>query len=46
MFFHGEKMSDASIIKKILRSMTLKFDYIACSIVESNDLDIMTIDEL
>ena len=46
MRFHGEKMSDVSIIEKILRFVTSKFDYVACSIEESNDLDIMTIDEL
>ena len=45
MHFHGEKKTDVSIIEKILRSLTLKFDYVACSIVESNDLDIMTIDK-
>ena len=46
MCFHGEKMSNVSIIEKIMRSMTSKFDYVACSLKESNDLDIMTIDEL
>ena len=37
---------EVSIIEKILCSMTSKFDYVACSIEESNNLDIMTIDEL
>ena len=46
MRFHGEKMSDVSIVLKILRSMASKFDYVACSIEESNDLDTMTIDAL
>ena len=46
MCFHGEKMSDVSSIEKILCSMTSKFDYVACSIEESNDLNIMTINEL
>ncbi|GMP44372.1 hypothetical protein CsSME_00013329 [Camellia sinensis var. sinensis] len=39
-------MDDIAIIEKILRSMTPKFDYVVCSIEESNDLDALTIDEL
>ena len=46
MCFHGEKINDVSIIEKILHSMTSKFDYVTYSIEESNNLDIMTIDEL
>jgi len=43
---YREKMGQVVIIKKILRSMTLRFDYIECSVEESNDLDVLTIDEL
>jgi hypothetical protein len=43
---HEEQMNDVVIIEKILRSMTSKYDYVVCSIEESNDLDIMFIDEL
>nr|CBL94144.1 putative copia-type polyprotein [Malus domestica] len=43
---HGEKMDDVVIIEKILRSTTLKYDYVVCSIKESNDLDTLSIDEL
>ena len=46
MRIHGEKMDDVVIIEKILRSMTSKYDYVVCSIEESNDLDTLSIDEL
>ncbi|KAL6316965.1 hypothetical protein AAG906_024503 [Vitis piasezkii] len=39
-------MVDVVIIEKILRSMTSKYDYVVCSIEESNDLDTLSIDEL
>jgi hypothetical protein len=42
---HGEKMEQSVIIEKILRSMTLKFNYVVCLIEKSNDLSTMTIDE-
>ena len=43
---HGESMSETVVTAKILRSMISKFDYVVCSIEESNNLDVMTIDEL
>jgi hypothetical protein len=43
---HGEKMDQMVIIENILRSMTLRFDYVVCSVEESNNLDTLTIDEL
>lgn len=46
MRIHGEKMGDVVIIEKILRSMTATFNYVVCSIEESNDLDTLSIDEL
>uniref|UniRef100_A0A2N9FY74 Integrase catalytic domain-containing protein n=1 Tax=Fagus sylvatica TaxID=28930 RepID=A0A2N9FY74_FAGSY len=46
MKIHGENMQQVVIIEKILRSMTSRFDYVVCSVEESNNLDILTIDEL
>nr|KYP63239.1 hypothetical protein KK1_017806 [Cajanus cajan] len=42
----GESMNETTITKKILRSMVSKFNYAMCSIEESNNLDMKTIDEL
>jgi len=42
----GECMRGNIIVAKILWFMTLKFNYVVCSIEESNNLDTMTIDEL
>ena len=43
---HGENIKQVVIIEKILISMTSRFDYVICSIEESNSLDTVTIDEL
>ncbi|XP_061996032.1 uncharacterized protein LOC133714032 [Rosa rugosa] len=43
---HGEQMVDVTIVEKILRSLTDKFNYIVCSIEESKDIDSLSIDEL
>ena len=42
----GEKMEQTVIVEKILRSMTSKFNYVVCSIEESNNISTMSIDEL
>lgn len=46
MKVNGEAMKPNTVVGKILRSLTPKFNYVVCSIEESNDLDTMTIDEL
>jgi len=46
MKIHGENIQQVVIIEKILRSMTSRFDYVVCSVEESNNLDTLTIDEL
>lgn len=46
MRIHGDKMEDVAIIKKILRSLTAKYNFVVCSIEESRDIDSLTVDEL
>jgi transposase InsO family protein len=46
MRFHGEKMNDTVIVENILRSLSSKFDYVACSIEESKDIEALSLDEL
>ncbi|KAJ7971778.1 Retrovirus-related Pol polyprotein from transposon TNT 1-94 [Quillaja saponaria] len=46
MCFHGEKMRDVTIVEKILRSLTAKYDYVVCSIEESKNIDALSLDEL
>ena len=43
---HGEQMQQSVVVGEILRSMTSKYNYITCSIEESNDLDTLSIYEL
>lgn len=43
---NGEIMEQSTIVSKILRSLTAKFNYVVCSIEESNDLSTLSIDEL
>ena len=42
----GEVMGNDVVVGKILRSMTKKFNYVVCSIEESKDTSILSIDEL
>ncbi|WRX24441.1 hypothetical protein QQP08_016928 [Theobroma cacao] len=46
MCVHGEKIEHMTVVEKILRSMTPKFNYVVCAIDESKDLDDLSIDEL
>jgi hypothetical protein len=43
MTSHGERMD---VFEKIMRSMSAKFNYVVCSIEESNDVTNLSIDEL
>ncbi|XP_059644871.1 uncharacterized protein LOC132286538 [Cornus florida] len=46
MWIHSDKAEDVTIIEKILRSMTPKFNFVVCSIKESKDIEELSIDEL
>ncbi|CAJ2637623.1 unnamed protein product [Trifolium pratense] len=46
MKMHGEVMTQGNIVEKILRSLTSRFNYVACSIEESNDVTSWTVDQL
>ena len=43
---YGERMTDVTVVEKILRSLSEKFNYIVYSIEESKDIDQLSIDEL
>lgn len=42
----GEDMKDVKIVEKVLRTLSEKFNYIVCSIEESKDIDVLSVDEL
>ncbi|KAL4348689.1 hypothetical protein GQ457_17G010100 [Hibiscus cannabinus] len=42
---YGETIEDDSVIEKILRSLTPKFDYVVC-VIDSNDLDSKSIEQV
>ncbi|KAK2357463.1 hypothetical protein QL285_094729 [Trifolium repens] len=46
MTAQGERMEQVVVVEKILRSMPAKFNYVVCSIEESNDVTALSIDEL
>ncbi|XP_075515550.1 uncharacterized protein LOC142550198 [Primulina tabacum] len=46
MRIYGEDMQDVKVVKKILRSLTEKFNYVVCSIEESKDIDALTEEEV
>lgn len=43
---NGESMEQSTVVGKILRLLTARFNYVVCSIEESNDLSRLSIDEL
>ena len=46
MLTYGEKISDETIVVKVLRSLTPKFDHAMAAIEEAKDLSILSVDEL
>ncbi|PKA60799.1 hypothetical protein AXF42_Ash006433 [Apostasia shenzhenica] len=43
---YGEKITDATVVPKVLRSLTPKYDYIVTTIEETKDLSSFSFDEL
>ena len=46
MCTYGEKISDETIVAKVLRSLTPKFDHVVATIEEAKDLSTLSVDEL
>ncbi|GAU12447.1 hypothetical protein TSUD_229810 [Trifolium subterraneum] len=46
MTAHGENLTQGNIVEKILRSLTSRFNYVACAIEEAHDVTLMTVDQL
>ncbi|KAM0043888.1 putative RNA-directed DNA polymerase [Helianthus debilis subsp. tardiflorus] len=42
----GEDMPDVKIVEKVLRSLTVSFNFVVCLIEESKDIDTLSFDEL
>ena len=43
---YGEQVSDETIVAKVLRSLTPKFNHVVAAIEESKDLSVLSVDEL
>nr|XP_025611915.1 uncharacterized protein LOC112705295 [Arachis hypogaea] len=46
MRVYGEDTPDSKVVEKILRTMPMKYDHVVTTILESHDMDTMTIAEL
>ena len=43
---YGEKVTDETVVTKVLRSLDPKFDHVVAAIEESKDLSVFSFDEL
>lgn len=43
---HGENIEESMVVENVLRSMTMKFNYVVCAIEGANDVTQMSIDGL
>ncbi|XP_072061940.1 uncharacterized protein [Arachis hypogaea] len=46
MRIYGEDMPDSKVVEKILRTMPMKYDHVVTTILDSHDMNTMTIAEL
>jgi len=46
MHIYGDRTKETNVVKKILRSLGPKFNFIVCAIKESNDTNTITLDKL
>ncbi|XP_058762797.1 uncharacterized protein LOC131636157 [Vicia villosa] len=46
MRLYGEDIPDSKVVEKILRTMSMKFDHVVTTIIESHDTDTLSIAEL
>ena len=46
MQIHGDNTEDTIVVEKILRSLTTKFNFVACAIEEAHDIEELSLDQL
>jgi len=43
---YGKQISDETVVAKVMRSLTPKFDHVVATIEEENDLSVLSVDKL
>ena len=46
MRIYGEEIPESKVVEKILYTMPIKFDHVVTTIIESHDIDKMTVAKL